>query len=48
MKTQEFGMRKATGLQKGAVEGVVLVSGGLDSPRVSNSEVLCRLWLPLR
>ena len=33
VKIQEFGLNKATGLRKGAVEGVVLVS---DSPRVSN------------
>ena len=39
VKTQEFGLKKATGLRKGAVEGVVLVSDGLDSPRVSNCEV---------
>ena len=39
MKIQEFGMKKATRLQKGAVEGVVLVSDGLDSLRVSNNEV---------
>ena len=39
VKTQEYGVRKATGLRKGAVEGVVVVSDGLDSPRGSNSEV---------
>ena len=36
VKTREFELKKATGLQKEAVEGVVLVSDGLDSPRVSN------------
>ena len=37
VKTQEFVLEKATGLRKGAVEGgVVLVSDGLDSPRVCN------------
>ena len=46
VKTQEFGLKKATGLQKGAVDSVVLVSDGLDSLRVSNCEV-SRLWLPL-
>ena len=35
VKTQKFGLKKATGLRKGAVEGVVLVSDGLDSPRVA-------------
>ena len=35
-KTQEFGLKKATGLRKGAAEGVFLFSDGLDSPRVSN------------
>ena len=39
VKTQEFGLKKASGLRKGAVEGVVLVPDGLDSPRVSNCEV---------
>ena len=39
VKTQEFGLKKATGLRKGAVEGVVLVSDGLDTPRVSNCYV---------
>ena len=38
VKTQEFGLKNATGLRKGAVEGVVLVSDGLDSSRVSNCE----------
>ena len=33
VKTQEFGRKETTGLRKGAVEGVVLVSDGLDSPR---------------
>ena len=33
VKTQEFGLKKATGLRKGAVESVVLVSDELDSPR---------------
>ena len=46
VKTQEFGQKKATGHRKGAVEGVVVVSDGLDSPRVSNREVSV-LWLPL-
>ena len=36
MKTQEFELKKATGLRKGVEEGVVLVSDGLDSPRTSN------------
>ena len=37
VKTQEFELKKATGLQKGAVEGgVVLVSDGLDCPRECN------------
>ena len=31
VKTQEFGLKKATGLRKGGVEDVVLVSDGLDS-----------------
>ena len=35
----EFGLKKATGICKGAVESEVLVSDGLDSPRVSNCEV---------
>ena len=39
VKTQAFGLKKATGLRYGAVEGVVLVSDGLDSPRLSNCEV---------
>ena len=39
MKTEESGLKKATGLRKGAVEGVVLVSDELDSPTVSNCEV---------
>ena len=39
VKTQEFGLKKATGFRKGAVEGVVLVSDGLDRPRASNREV---------
>ena len=47
VKTQEFGLKKGTGLRKGAVEGVVVVSDGLDSLRVSNCEVSRRLWLPL-
>ena len=34
--TQEF---RPKGFQKGAVEGVVLVSDGFDSPRVSKCEV---------
>ena len=38
VKTQA-GLKKATGLREGAVEGVVLVSDGLDSLRVSNGEV---------
>ena len=38
-EAQDFGQKKAIGLRKGAVEGVVLVSDGLDSPRVSNCEV---------
>ena len=29
--TSELGLKKAAGLQKGDVEGVVLVSDGLDS-----------------
>ena len=33
VKTQEFELKKATGLRKGAVESVVLVSDELDSPR---------------
>ena len=33
VKTQEFGLKKATGLRKGAVESVVLVSDELDSLR---------------
>ena len=36
VKTREFGLKKATGLKKGDIEGVVLVSDGLDSLRVSN------------
>ena len=36
VKIQKFGLKKATGLRKGAVEGVVLVSDGLGSPRMSN------------
>ena len=39
VKTQEFGRKKSTGLQKGAVEGVPLVPDGLDGPSVSNCEV---------
>ena len=39
VKTQEFVLKKATGLQKGTVEGVVLISDKLDSLRVSNCEV---------
>ena len=39
VKTQELGLKKATVLRKGAVEGVVLVGDGLDSPRLSNCEV---------
>ena len=29
---KEFGLKKATELREGAVEGVVLVSDGLDNP----------------
>ena len=37
VKTQEFVLKKATEFRKGAVEGgLVLVSDGLDSPRVCN------------
>ena len=39
VKTQGFGLKKTTGLRKGTVEGVVLVSDGLDSLRVSNCQV---------
>ena len=39
LKTHDFGLKKATGLGKGAVEGVVLVSDGLDSPTASHCEV---------
>ena len=39
VKIQEFGLKKTIRLRKGAVEGVVLVSDVLDSPRVSNCEV---------
>ena len=45
MKTQEFGLKKATGLLKGAVEGVVLVSNGLNSP--ASVKFLSRLRVPL-
>ena len=40
VNSQKFGLKKATGLRKRAVEGAVPVSDGLDSPRVSNCEVL--------
>ena len=36
---QELGLKRATGHRKGEVEGIVLVSDGLDSPSVSNWEV---------
>ena len=39
VKAQELGLKKAAELRKGAVEGVVLVGDGLDSPRLSNCEV---------
>ena len=39
VKTQEFGLNKATGLKKEAVECVVLVSDRFNSLRVSRLEV---------
>ena len=39
VKTEEFGLNKATGLGKRAPEFIVLVSDGLDRLRVSNCEV---------
>ena len=39
VKTQEFGLKEATGLREGAAEDVVLVSDRLDCPRVSYCEI---------